>query len=161
MIWNERKTLRNGRQAPKTRVQKSKSQKAKPRIQIPKTKVQNQKPIPQIGRKNPALRLLIFASRLFKNTFSNAEGANTYYMTFSEAVAQSKTLPEKPDNETLLKLYSLYKQATEGDAPEEKSYGMFDFVAKAKHEAWHKHKGTSKADAEARYIALVEELSGK
>lgn len=82
-------------------------------------------------------------------------------MTFSEAVAQSKTLPEKPDNETLLKLYSLYKQATEGDAPEEKSYGMFDFVAKAKHEAWHKHKGTSKADAEARYIALVEELSGK
>lgn len=82
-------------------------------------------------------------------------------MTFSEAVSQSKTLPEKPDNETLLKLYSLYKQATEGDAPEEKSYGMFDFVAKAKHEAWQKHKGTSKADAEAQYIALVGELSGK
>ena len=82
-------------------------------------------------------------------------------MTFSEAVAQSKTLPEKPGNETLLKLYSLYKQATEGDAPEEKSYGMFDFVAKAKHEAWHKRKGTSKADAEAQYIALVGELSGK
>lgn len=82
-------------------------------------------------------------------------------MTFPDAVAKSKTLSEKPDNETLLKLYSLYKQATEGDASDEKTYGMFDFKEKFKHEAWLKLKGMSAADAEARYIALVEELSGK
>lgn len=82
-------------------------------------------------------------------------------MNFTEAVDQSKTLPEKPDNETLLMLYSLYKQATEGDAPDEKSYGMFDFKAKAKHEAWIKLKGQPAEAAQTQYVALVEKLSGK
>ena len=35
---------------------------------------------------------------------------------FQTAVAESRQLPEKPDPQTLLKIYSLYKQATEGDA---------------------------------------------
>ena len=34
---------------------------------------------------------------------------------FEKAVTESKQLPEKPSNETLLELYSLYKQSTEGD----------------------------------------------
>ncbi|PZF71794.1 acyl-CoA-binding protein [Taibaiella soli] len=78
--------------------------------------------------------------------------------TFEQAVADSKTLPEKPDNETLLKLYSLYKQATEGDAPAESNAGMFDFVATAKYNAWHGLKDVSKEDAMQRYVALVNSL---
>ncbi len=80
---------------------------------------------------------------------------------FLQAVADSKKLPAKPDNETLLALYALYKQATEGDAPEEGSYGLFDFVAKAKHEAWKKHKGLPQNDAQNQYIDLVRSLESK
>ncbi len=79
---------------------------------------------------------------------------------FEKAVAGSKTLQAKPDNEALLRLYSLYKQATEGDiniAPP----GMFDFVAKAKYDAWLKLSGLDKADAMEQYINLVAQLSGE
>ena len=79
---------------------------------------------------------------------------------FQEATANSKTLSEKPDNETLLKLYSLYKQASEGDTLEEGPSNPFDFVAKFKHEAWAKLKGTSKVDAMQSYIDLVNQLKG-
>jgi acyl-CoA-binding protein len=64
---------------------------------------------------------------------------------FEIAVKESKELTKRPDNETLLKLYSLYKQATEGDMdPNTPAPGMFDFVNKAKHDAWKKLSGTSK-----------------
>ena len=79
---------------------------------------------------------------------------------FESAVAASKTLPAKPDNDTLLKLYSLFKQANDGDAPEKGDYGMFDFVAKAKHDAWLKQKGLSKEEAMQQYIDLVTGLKG-
>lgn len=79
---------------------------------------------------------------------------------FEQAVADSKTLPAKPDNETLLKLYSLYKQATEGDAPSENNAGMFDFVATAKYNTWNDLRGTSKEDAAQRYVDLVNQLKG-
>jgi acyl-CoA-binding protein len=52
----------------------------------------------------------------------------------------------------------LYKQATAGDAPQEKTYGMFDFVAKAKHEAWQGLNGLSKEAAMQQYIDLVAVL---
>lgn len=81
---------------------------------------------------------------------------------FEAAVANSKMLKEKPDNETLLKLYSLYKQATEGDcsaaqAPD----NPFDFVAKFKYEAWNKLAGTSSPDAMQQYVNLVADLQAK
>lgn len=79
---------------------------------------------------------------------------------FQQAVANSKTLSEKPDNETLLKLYSLFKQATEGDNNEAGPSNAFDFVAKFKHEAWAKLKGISKEDAMQQYIDLVTKLKG-
>lgn len=79
---------------------------------------------------------------------------------FESAVAASKTLPAKPDNDTLLKLYSLFKQANDGDAPEKGDYGMFDFVAKAKHDAWLSRKGLSKEAAMQQYIDLVTGLKG-
>jgi diazepam-binding inhibitor (GABA receptor modulating acyl-CoA-binding protein) len=79
---------------------------------------------------------------------------------FEQAVANSKLLAEKPDNETLLKLYALYKQATEGDNTAEGPSNPFDFVAKFKHEAWAKLAGTAKEDAMQQYVDLVNTLRG-
>jgi acyl-CoA-binding protein len=77
--------------------------------------------------------------------------------TFDAAVAASKSLPEKPDNMTLLKIYSLYKQATEGDV-EGKRPGFTDMVGRAKYDAWDKLKGTSTDQAMHDYVELVESL---
>lgn len=79
---------------------------------------------------------------------------------FEQAIVNSKTLSKKPDNETLLKLYSLFKQGTEGDNSEGGPANMFDFVAKFKYEAWAKLKGLSKEDAMQQYIDLVTQLKG-
>ena len=79
---------------------------------------------------------------------------------FEAAVANSKTLTEKPSNEILLKLYSLYKQATNGDNTEDAPSNPFDFVAKAKHDAWEKLKGVTKENAIQQYIDLVHQLKG-
>lgn len=79
---------------------------------------------------------------------------------FEQAVADSKTLPERPDNLTLLKLYALYKQASSGDAAGERP-GMTDFVARAKWDAWDALKGTAPEAAMQQYIDLVEELKGQ
>lgn len=79
---------------------------------------------------------------------------------FEQAVADSKTLPEKPSNDTLLQLYSLYKQASEGDINTDPPSNPFDFVAKAKYEAWTSLKGKHPADAMVEYIELVKKLQG-
>lgn len=79
---------------------------------------------------------------------------------FEAAVANSKTLSEKPDNDTLLKLYALYKQATEGDNTSEGPSNAFDFVARFKHEAWAKLSGLSKENAMQQYVDLVTGLKG-
>jgi diazepam-binding inhibitor (GABA receptor modulator, acyl-CoA-binding protein) len=79
---------------------------------------------------------------------------------FEQAVANSKNLAERPDNETLLNLYSLYKQATEGDNNTDAPSNPFDFVAKAKHNAWEALKGITKENAMQQYIDLVNKLKG-
>ncbi len=76
---------------------------------------------------------------------------------FEAAVAASKQLPEKPDNMTLLKIYSLYKQATEGDV-EGKRPGFTDMVGRAKYDAWAEQKGKSADAAMQEYIDLIEGL---
>jgi len=76
---------------------------------------------------------------------------------FDAAVAGSKSLPEKPDNMTLLKIYALYKQATEGDV-EGKRPGFTDMVGRAKFDAWEAVKGKSLDDAMQEYVDLVESL---
>ena len=76
---------------------------------------------------------------------------------FEAAVANSKNLSERPDNATLLKLYSFYKQATDGDVSGDKP-GMFDLVAKKKYEAWSGLKGMSSDEAMQAYVAEVERL---
>jgi acyl-CoA-binding protein len=77
---------------------------------------------------------------------------------FEKAVKESKELPSKPDNETLLKLYALYKQGTEGDINTEPPSNPFDFVSKAKYNAWSDLKGKTKDVAMNEYIALVNQL---
>ncbi len=78
---------------------------------------------------------------------------------FAAAADASKTLPERPDNETLLSLYALYKQATDGDVSGKRP-GFTDPVGKAKFDAWNKIKGMSSDDAKAAYAELVESLAG-
>ena len=83
----------------------------------------------------------------------------TQQEAFEKAVKESKELTKRPDNETLLKLYSLYKQATEGDMdPATPTPNMFDFVAKAKYDAWSKLRRVSSDDAMAQYVAIVDQL---
>lgn len=76
---------------------------------------------------------------------------------FEKAVADSKKLPEKPDNATLLQIYSLYKQATEGDV-EGKRPGFTDMVGRAKWDAWNAQKGKSAEAAMQEYVDLIESL---
>jgi acyl-CoA-binding protein len=79
---------------------------------------------------------------------------------FEQAVEESKNLSEKPSNETLLILYSLYKQATEGDNTNDPPSNPFDFVSRAKYEAWAGLKGKSADDAMQEYISLIHKLKG-
>jgi acyl-CoA-binding protein len=79
---------------------------------------------------------------------------------FEKAAADSKNLPAKPDNVTLLQLYSLYKQSADGDINTEAPSNPFDFVAKAKYEAWLSLKGKTKEEAMEEYVKLVEKLKG-
>ena len=76
---------------------------------------------------------------------------------FEQAVADSKNLPEKPDNMTLLKIYALYKQASAGDV-EGKRPGFTDMVGRAKWDAWNEAKGKSSDDAMQDYVDLIESL---
>jgi len=76
---------------------------------------------------------------------------------FENAVKRSKTLKERPSNDILLKLYSLYKQATEGDVTGERP-GGFDFKGAAKYDAWTEQKGKSNEEATNEYIQLVDKL---
>ncbi|UII23960.1 acyl-CoA-binding protein [Fulvivirga ligni] len=79
---------------------------------------------------------------------------------FDNAVNASKSLPQRPANDELLKLYALFKQATEGDNTGERP-GGFDFKGIAKHDAWAELKGKDSADAETEYIQFVKELQAK
>ena len=76
---------------------------------------------------------------------------------FDAAVAASKTLDERPDNLTLLRIYSLFKQATEGDASGKRP-GFTDLVGRAKYDAWASLQGTSAETAMQAYIDLIGKL---
>lgn len=76
---------------------------------------------------------------------------------FEAAVANSKSLSERPDNATLLKIYGLYKQATVGDVTEKKP-GFSDMVGRAKWDAWNAVKGADTATAQQQYIDLIESM---
>ena len=77
---------------------------------------------------------------------------------FEAAIVAAKQTKKRPDNATLLKLYSYYKQATEGDVKGDRP-GGFDFVGGAKYDAWSKLKGMSKDEAMQNYVKQVDRLN--
>ena len=77
---------------------------------------------------------------------------------FEASVAKSKTLTNRPDNPTLLKIYSLYKQATIGDVEGEQP-SFIDMVGRAKYDAWAALAGTPSEKAMQDYIALIDRLA--
>jgi diazepam-binding inhibitor (GABA receptor modulating acyl-CoA-binding protein) len=79
---------------------------------------------------------------------------------FQQAADDSKKLPKRPDNNTLLKLYSLYKQSTVGDVTGSRPGGL-DMEGKLKYDAWAKQKGKAREAAMQEYIDLVENLKAK
>ncbi len=76
---------------------------------------------------------------------------------FEAAAANSKNLSERPDNATLLKIYALYKQGSNGDNTDKKP-GFGDMVGRAKWDAWNALKGTSQEDAMQQYVDLIQSL---
>lgn len=77
---------------------------------------------------------------------------------FIKASEESKQLPKKPDNDTLLELYALFKQGNEGDVQGDPPSNPFDIVARAKYQAWEKKRGLTQEAAMQQYIDLVEKL---
>ena len=82
---------------------------------------------------------------------------NDLQTEFDAAVASSKNLTERPDNQTLLRLYSLFKQASEGDVSGKRP-GFTDLVGRAKYDAWADLQGTAPETAKQAYIDLIESL---
>lgn len=78
---------------------------------------------------------------------------------FDQATKDVQDLPARPDSQTLLKLYALFKQATEGDVSGPRP-GFTDFKGRAKYDAWADQKGVSSEDAQQAYIDLVKRLTG-
>jgi len=78
---------------------------------------------------------------------------------FETASQDAQNLSSRPSNDTLLKLYALYKQGSTGDATGKRP-GMTDFKGRAKFDAWTKLKGTAKEKAMQDYIDLVGSLKG-
>lgn len=79
-------------------------------------------------------------------------------LTFEAAAERVKTLKDKPANDTLLKLYGLFKQATVGDNTAAQPWQV-QMEARAKWDAWTAQKGKSQDAAKAEYVTLVESLA--
>ncbi|MGH8213520.1 MAG: acyl-CoA-binding protein [Rhodanobacteraceae bacterium] len=79
---------------------------------------------------------------------------------FEQAASDVKQLSKRPDNDTLLKLYALYKQGSQGDVCGPKP-GFFDFVGTAKYEAWAQLRGLSTEEARQKYVELVRKLEAE
>lgn len=77
---------------------------------------------------------------------------------FEQAQKDVTSLAERPDNQTLLQLYAMYKQATDGDVQGERP-GMMDFINRAKYDAWDKLKGKTAEEAMQAYVDLVKSLT--
>jgi acyl-CoA-binding protein len=97
-------------------------------------------------------------SRGQEHTMAAAPRKDDLKTRFEAAAASAKQTKKRPDNATLLKLYSFYKQATDGDVSGARP-GGFDFVGGAKYDAWTKLKGMSADDAMTNYIKQVERLN--
>ena len=84
---------------------------------------------------------------------------STEHEVFEQAAIAAKSLPQRPDDTTMLRLYALYKQGSSGDVQGDKP-GFFDIVGTAKYEAWAKLKGTGQEEARSQYVELIRKLGG-
>jgi acyl-CoA-binding protein len=82
------------------------------------------------------------------------------FADFEQAAAAANALPDRPDDQTLLQLYALYKQGSVGEVQGAKP-GFFDFVGAAKYEAWERLRGTGQEDARRQYVKLIRKLGGQ
>ena len=76
---------------------------------------------------------------------------------FERAAKDAQNLKKRPADEDMLRLYALYKQASSGDVSGDRP-GAFDFVGRAKYDAWARLKGTVQEKAQKSYVDLVERL---
>lgn len=76
---------------------------------------------------------------------------------FQAAVERVAQLTDDPGNDVKLKLYGLFKQATQGDV-QGKRPGFTNPVGRAKYDAWAQLAGTSQEDAKAQYVGIVDGL---
>lgn len=76
---------------------------------------------------------------------------------FEQAQKEVQTLSQRPSNDDMLELYSLYKQGSQGDVSGKRP-GALNMVARAKYDAWAKRKGMSQDEAMDQYVGKVEEL---
>jgi acyl-CoA-binding protein len=76
---------------------------------------------------------------------------------FETAAEDATKLPSRPDNNTMLQLYALFKQGQKGDVSGKRP-GLLDMVGRAKYDAWAKLKGTTQESAMQSYVDLVERL---
>jgi len=90
-------------------------------------------------------------------SFEDREMSADLSTEFEQAASDVKRLSQRPDNDTLLKLYALYKQGAQGDVSGPKP-GFFDFVGTAKYEAWAQLRGMPTEEARSKYIELVRKL---
>ena len=102
----------------------------------------------------PAIRLPPSVAEM-----SEAETAAEFART-AEAVRSGGVRLGKPPQEVLLRLYALFKQATEGDCCTPRP-SMLEMAAAVKWDAWHHVVGMSMQTARASYVALVQQLSGQ
>ncbi|KAM6953844.1 enoyl-CoA delta isomerase 2-like [Aplochiton taeniatus] len=76
---------------------------------------------------------------------------------FNQAKSQMGTLNKDPGNEAKLKIYALFKQATQGPCNTPKP-GMLDFINKAKWDAWKSLGSISQEEARQNYVDLIGSL---
>ncbi|XP_030624598.1 enoyl-CoA delta isomerase 2 isoform X2 [Chanos chanos] len=76
---------------------------------------------------------------------------------FNQAKVKLGTLRSDPGNEVKLKIYALFKQATQGPCNTPKP-GMLDFVNKAKWDAWKSLGSVSQEEARKQYVELISSL---
>lgn len=79
---------------------------------------------------------------------------------FESAKTKLDSLSEDPGNETKLKMYALFKQATLGKNTTDKP-GAFNFVAQAKWSAWNELGDMSQDEAKNSYADIVDDLASK
>jgi peroxisomal 3,2-trans-enoyl-CoA isomerase len=97
------------------------------------------------------------AVRSFRRTFASSAARAPPSPAFTAAAEAVNKLPVAPSSEDKLRLYALFKQATQGpnDTPKP---GMMDVVGKYKWRAWADLGEMPQAEAEAAYIALCQRL---